>query len=69
VLAGEHVAARETVLLNAAAGLVADGTLPGTARGSLVERLHAGLDLAAASVDSGAAQGVLERWQAASAAA
>jgi anthranilate phosphoribosyltransferase len=69
VLAGERVAARETVLLNAAAGLVADGTLPGTARGSLVERLHAGLDLAAASVDSGAAQGVLERWQAASAGA
>lgn len=68
VLAGELVPARETVLLNAAAALVADGTLPGTAQGTLVERLRAGLELAAASVDSGAALDVLERWRAASAA-
>jgi anthranilate phosphoribosyltransferase len=62
------VPARETVLLNAAAALVADGTLPGTGQGTLVERLRAGLQLAAVSVDSGAALDVLERWRAASAA-
>ena len=33
---------RETVVLNTAAALVADGTLPGTADGTLVERLAAG---------------------------
>ncbi|WP_425956875.1 anthranilate phosphoribosyltransferase [Xylanimonas sp. McL0601] len=58
---------RETVLLNAAAALVADGTLPGTAGGTLVERLAAGIGLAARSVDDGAAMGTLERWRAASA--
>ena len=68
LLAGELVPARETVLLNAAAALVADGTLPGTGQGSLVERLRAGLRLAGESVDSGAALDVLERWRAASAA-
>ncbi|MCC2308604.1 anthranilate phosphoribosyltransferase [Cellulomonas chengniuliangii] len=67
VLGGERVPARETVLLNAAAALAADGTLPGTADGTLVERLAAGLGLAAAAVDSGAAADVLERWRAASA--
>ncbi|MCL2422483.1 MAG: anthranilate phosphoribosyltransferase [Micrococcales bacterium] len=65
VLAGRGGAVRETVLLNAAAGLVADATLPGTATGSLTERLAAGLQLAAASVDSGAAGDVLDRWRAA----
>jgi anthranilate phosphoribosyltransferase len=58
---------RETVLLNAAATLVADGTLPGTAEGTLVERLAAGIDLAARSIDDGAAAASLERWRAASA--
>jgi anthranilate phosphoribosyltransferase len=66
VLAGESGPVRETVLLNAAAGLVADGTLPGTGSGTLVERLAAGIDLAAQAVDSGAAQATLERWVAAS---
>lgn len=61
-LAGEPGAVRETVLLNAAAGLVADGTLPGTAEGSLVERLRAAYDVAARSVDSGAARAALARW-------
>ncbi|WP_402466245.1 anthranilate phosphoribosyltransferase [Isoptericola aurantiacus] len=56
---------RETVLLNAAAALVADGTLPGTAEGTLVDRLGAGLGHAARSVDDGAAADVLERWVAA----
>ena len=62
VLAGRPGPVRETVLLNAAAGLVADGTLEGTGEGSLVERLRSGLDLAAAAVDDGRAATVLERW-------
>lgn len=66
VLAGEDGPVRETVLLNAASGLVADGTLPGTGSGTLVERLTAGIGLAAQAVDSGAAQGTLDRWIAAS---
>ena len=53
---------RETVLLNAAAALVADGSLPGTGTGSLVERLQAGLERAARSIDEGAAEQVLQRW-------
>lgn len=69
VLAGERVPSRETVLLNAAAALVADGSLPGTgaAGGTLVERLRAGLDHAARSVDDGGAAAALARWSAASA--
>jgi anthranilate phosphoribosyltransferase len=59
---------RETVLLNAAAALVADGTLSGTAHGTLVERLAAGMALAGAAVDTGDALATLERWRAASAA-
>jgi anthranilate phosphoribosyltransferase len=66
VLAGEPGAVRETVLLNAAAALVADGSAPGTAEGSLVDRLAVGLRVAAESVDSGAAAQVLERWEHAS---
>ena len=58
---------RETVLLNAAAALVADGTLPGTGEGTLLERLTAGVEHARASVDSGAARESLERWRRASA--
>ncbi|HEY0215019.1 MAG TPA: anthranilate phosphoribosyltransferase [Cellulomonas sp.] len=67
VLAGEPVPARETVLLNAAAALVADGTLPGTGAGTLVERLRAGLGHAARSADEGAAADVLARWRVAAA--
>jgi len=67
VLSGAAGAAREIVLLNAAAGIVADGTLEGTAAGSLVERLRAGLEHATRSVDSGSAAEVLERWRTASA--
>ncbi len=65
LLAGTPGPVRQTVLFNAAAGLVADGTLPGLATGSLVERLRRGYDLAAAAVDSGAAADVLTRWRAA----
>ncbi|WP_422723837.1 anthranilate phosphoribosyltransferase [Isoptericola luteus] len=56
---------RETVLLNAAAAIVADGSLPGTATGTLVERLAAATEHAARSVDDGAAAAALERWVAA----
>jgi len=66
VLAGKIGPVRDTVILNAAAGLVADGTLPGTGSGSLAERLAAGMTLAAASIDDGRAADVLDRWVAAS---
>ncbi len=67
LLAGEPGAVRDVVLLNAAAAIVAHGTLDGTASGSLVDRLAAGMGHAARAVDSGAAAGVLEAWAAASA--
>jgi anthranilate phosphoribosyltransferase len=66
VLAGAPGPVRETVLLNAAAAIVADGRMPGVATGSLTERLRAGLQIAAESVDSGAAADTLQRWVAAS---
>ncbi len=66
VLDGEPGHVRDVVLLNAAAALVADGTVS-TATGTLAERLRAATDVAAAAVDSGAAAAVLERWRAASA--
>lgn len=62
VLAGSPGPVRETVLLNAAAAIVADATLPGVTTGPLTERLRAGLEIAAQSVDSGAAAQTLERW-------
>lgn len=65
VLAGAPGPVRDAVLLNAAAALVADATLPGTAEGSLVDRLGAGLTLAGRSVDEGLAAAVLDRWVAA----
>jgi len=68
VLAGRGGAARETVLLNAAGAMVADGTLQGTSSGTITERFAAALLHAAASVESGAAADVLDRWVAASAA-
>ncbi|MCL2454268.1 MAG: anthranilate phosphoribosyltransferase [Micrococcales bacterium] len=63
VLAGRGGPVRETVLLNAAAALVADATLPGTTTGTLTTRMSAALALAARSVDSGAAAAVLARWR------
>ncbi len=67
VLAGLEGPVRQTVLLNAAAGLVADGTLPGTgaADGTLPERLKTAMAHAAESIDSGRANGMLDRWIAA----
>jgi anthranilate phosphoribosyltransferase len=58
---------RDTVLLNAAAAIVADASTPGTAQGSLAARLGAGLERAAASIDDGHALAALERWRAAAA--
>ncbi len=66
VFNGKTGPVRDTVILNAAAGLVADGTLPGTGGGSLVERFQAAMVLAAASIDDGKATDVLDRWVAAS---
>jgi len=66
VFNGKTGPVRDTVVLNAAAGLVADGTLPGTEEGSLVDRFQAAMALAAASIDDGKATDVLDRWVAAS---
>ncbi|WP_143338251.1 anthranilate phosphoribosyltransferase [Demequina sp. NBRC 110054] len=65
MLSGATGPVRDTVILNAAAGMVADATLPGTASGSLVERFEAGMALAAKSIDEGRASDVLDRWVAA----
>ncbi|MDM7853603.1 anthranilate phosphoribosyltransferase [Cellulomonas alba] len=66
LLDGEAGPVRETVLLNAAAAIVADGTLPGVGEGPLEERLLAGVGLAREAIDSGASADVLARWRAAS---
>jgi anthranilate phosphoribosyltransferase len=71
-LAGEPGAVRDTVLLNSAAALVAydlaDDRSPTSSldapsvAGHLTDLLQAALGRAAASVDSGAAGRVLDRW-------
>lgn len=66
VLDGVAGPIRETVLLNAAAAIVADGRHGGTATGTLTQRLQAGLEHATHAVDSGAAAQLLERWVTAS---
>ncbi len=63
LLAGERGPVRDAVLLNAAAGLVAFDT---SADGSLHDRMKAAMVRAAESIDSGAAQQVLQRWVAVS---
>ncbi len=65
--AGERGAVRETVLVNAAAALVADATHAGTATGSLPERLRAGYEHAERAIDTGAVLQVMDRWEHASA--
>ncbi|GAA2487532.1 anthranilate phosphoribosyltransferase [Streptomyces gobitricini] len=71
VLAGARGPVRDAVLLSAAAGLAAlDPVAAGSGAGSLsasasvTERLAVGVERAAASIDSGAAAAVLERWAA-----
>jgi anthranilate phosphoribosyltransferase len=59
VLAGNAGPARDAVLLNAAAGLVA---FDRSSEGDFLERMRSALERAAASVDSGAAAAVLDRW-------
>jgi anthranilate phosphoribosyltransferase len=60
---GAPGAVRDTVLLNAAAAIVADGTLAGVRDGSLSQNLKKAMDYAAAAIDSGRALRVLERWR------
>lgn len=67
LVAGAHGPVRDTVVLNAAGAMVADGSLPGTADGTLVERLVAGAGHAERAIDDGGAADVLERWRAAAA--
>ena len=59
VLGGRTGPVRDAVVLNAAAGLVA---LDPAAEESLVDRITAAMQRARASIDSGAAAAVLERW-------
>lgn len=59
VLAGKPGPARDAVLLNAAAGLVAFDL---DAEGPFVDRMRNALRRAAEAVDSGAAENVLQRW-------
>lgn len=59
VLAGKPGPARDAVLLNAAAGLVAFDL---AADGSFLDRMQVAYQRAAASIDSGAAAAVLANW-------
>ncbi|MCZ2405034.1 anthranilate phosphoribosyltransferase [Paenarthrobacter sp. Z7-10] len=59
ILAGETGPVRDAVVLNAAAGLVANSS---RAEGSLVERMGQASALATASIDNGAAAAVLASW-------
>lgn len=63
MLAGERGPVRDAVLINAAAGIAAfDGFGPGDTSEVVLAGLRSGLERAAASVDSGAAADVLDRW-------
>jgi anthranilate phosphoribosyltransferase len=64
VLAGQPGPVRDAVLVNAAAALAARDGLDG-GDGDLMPALAAGLERAAAAIDSGAAAAVLKRWLAA----
>jgi anthranilate phosphoribosyltransferase len=64
LLGGRPGPVRETVLLNAAAALVAEAGTPEAS--GLVPALREGYERAQAAVDSGAAAGLLDRWAAAS---
>ncbi|MBG6083378.1 anthranilate phosphoribosyltransferase [Zhihengliuella flava] len=63
VLAGARGPARDAVVLNAAAGLVAYDS---TADGELADRLIRAIQRAERSIDEGLARGALERWVTAS---
>lgn len=61
---GKQGPVRDTVLLNAAAALVADGTLPGTRCERIEDSLVNAMKLAGQVVDEGRALAVLEAWRA-----
>lgn len=63
-LAGKLGAVRQTVLLNAAAALVAAGTHEEVRHGTLTDRLKGGYRVAEQAVDSGKALGILNAWRA-----
>jgi anthranilate phosphoribosyltransferase len=67
VLDGERGAVRDIVLLNAAAGLIAYQLAVDPEQGDtpILKRFRENLELAAETVDSGAAAGKLEEWVAA----
>lgn len=67
VLAGEHGAVRDIVLLNAAAGLVAFdlASNPNQPQDSILDRFRAKIAVAAEAIDSGAAATKLAEWVAA----
>jgi anthranilate phosphoribosyltransferase len=58
VFAGESGPVRDAVLLNAAAAFAAQAGFPG----DLTDTMRAGIERAAAAVDSGAATALLDRW-------
>lgn len=60
---GKQGPVRETVLLNAAAALVAAGDHEEVQRGTLAERLRGGLAVAERAVDEGRALGILNAWR------
>jgi anthranilate phosphoribosyltransferase len=64
VLAGEPGAARDIILLNSAAGIVAHklSNNPAERDRSFVERMDEGVAIAATSIDSGAASAKLDAW-------
>ncbi len=63
VFAGEPGPVRDAVLLNAAAAIAAhDAVGTGTLADDLPAKLRAGIDRAAAAIDSGAAADALDRW-------
>lgn len=53
---------RDTVVLNAAAAIVADGSKVSNTGASLIERFAEGVDHAAEAIDSGRTFEVLQRW-------
>ncbi len=62
VLGGASGAVSQTVLLNAAAGLVVLESAAGRGSGTLVDRLRSALDIADAAVRDGRAADALRRW-------
>jgi len=62
-LNGKPGPVRDTVILNAAAALIADGTLTGTRGKTLVDSFSAALAHANDAVDSGRALAILEAWR------